>query len=89
MRKKTQQEKTTRQIGHAKARNKSPLGVNLSGGSNSGIFSNSGLGQKVDNKTGPSQTHAYAKTPGSQKAVRRSLMPSGGILLGKAKKKED
>ena len=75
MRKRTSKERVTQQIARAKSREPK--------GSNSGIFSNSGMGQKVDNKTGPSQTHAYAKTVGAQKAIRKSL------ILNPAVKKDE
>lgn len=81
MRKKTSQERVTQQIARAKSGKKT--------GGNSGIFSNSGMGQKVDNKLGPSAVHSYAKNPGAQKVVRRSLILNPGIKApSKAGKKD-
>ena len=77
-------QKISRQI--AKAGKPSP-------GGNSGIFSNSGVGQKVDNKAPTNATHSYATVAGSHKALREELHRelrrnvAKSTLLGAAEKK--
>lgn len=58
-------------------------------GGNSGIFSNSGFGQKYDNKAPTNSTHSYAKVVGSHKALRDELHRNvaKSTLLGFAEKK--
>lgn len=58
-------------------------------GGNSGIFSNSGFGQKYDNKTPTNATHSYATVAGSHKKLREELHRnvSKSILPGMAEKK--
>lgn len=62
-------------------------------GGNSGIFSNSGFGQKYDNKAPTNSTHSYAKVVGSHKALRDELHRelrsnvAKSTLLGTAEKK--
>lgn len=66
----------------------SKAGKQPSGG-NSGIFSNSGFGQKYDNKAPTNATHSYAKNVGSHKALREELHRNvaKATLLGAAEKK--
>ena len=73
-------QKISRQI--SKAKNPPP-------GGNSGIFSNSGFGQKYDNKAPTNSTHSYAKVVGSHKALRAELQRNvaKSTLLGAAEKK--
>lgn len=58
-------------------------------GSNSGIFSNSGYGQKMDNKRPKTETQAYAVTPGAHRKQHAMLVEGvrKAVLVGAAAKK--